>query len=77
VLQERYNRRIRLYHDDLDERIDLDRLLSTQPLGTHLYVCGPAGMINWVRDRAASLGWPSEAVHFEHFAAPQPGLPFE
>ncbi|TGP47128.1 oxidoreductase, partial [bacterium M00.F.Ca.ET.229.01.1.1] len=62
ILQQRYDRRVKLYHDDRDERIDLDRLLSTQPLGTHLYVCGPAGMINWVRDRAAALGWPSETV---------------
>ncbi|TIT88880.1 MAG: oxidoreductase, partial [Mesorhizobium sp.] len=77
ILQQRYDRRVKLYHDDRDERIDLDRLLSTQPLGTHLYVCGPAGMINWVRDRAAALGWPSETVHFEHFAAPQPGAPFD
>ncbi|TIP96328.1 MAG: oxidoreductase, partial [Mesorhizobium sp.] len=50
VLRERYDRRVRLYHDDRDERIELDRLLSSQPLGTHLYVCGPSGMIGWVRD---------------------------
>ena len=70
VLKARYDRRVRLYHDDRDERIELDRLLSSQPLGTHLYVCGPAGMIDWVRGRAAALGWPPETVHFEHFAAP-------
>ncbi len=34
-------------------------------------------MIDCVRGRAAALGWPSENVHYEHFAAPQPGLPFE
>lgn len=73
----RYGKRVRFYRNDRDERIDLDRLLSTQPLGTHLYVCGPAGMIEWVRDRAAALGWPAETVHYEHFSAPQPGLPFE
>ena len=57
--------------------IALDRLLAAQPLGTHLYVCGPSGMIAWARDRAAALGWPAETVHFEHFAAPQPGAPFD
>ena len=36
VLQERYGRRIHLYHDDRGEKIALDRLLSSQPLGTHL-----------------------------------------
>ena len=77
MLRERYGNRVRLYHDDREERIELDRLLSSQPLGTHLYVCGPAGMINWVRDRAAALGWPPETVPFEHFAAPHPGAPFD
>lgn len=77
LLRERYGRRVHLYHDDRDERIPLDRLLSAQPLGTHLYICGPKGMIEWARSRAAAAGWPSETVHFEHFAAPQPGAPFD
>ena len=34
-------------------------------------------MIKWVRATAAEAGWPSETVHFEHFAAPQPGKPFD
>lgn len=76
-LRERYGHRVHLYHDDRDERIPLDRLLAAQPLGTHLYICGPKGMIDWARTRAAAAGWPPETVHFEHFAAPQPGAPFE
>ena len=76
-LAERYGKRVRFYRREHDERIDLDRLLSTQPLGTHLYVCGPAGMISWVRETAAAHGWPDETVHFEHFAAPQRGVPFD
>lgn len=77
VLKERHGGRIHLYYDDRNERIQLERLLASQPLGTHLYVCGPAGMIRWVRDTAAAHGWPEETVHFEHFAAPQPGAPFD
>jgi len=77
VLQERYGRRIHLYHDDRGEKIALERLLSSQPLGTHLYICGPAPMIDWVRKGAAALGWPHENVHYEHFSAPRPGLPFD
>lgn len=77
VLQARYGRRIHLYHDDRDERLPLEKLLSSQPLGTHLYICGPAGMIDWVRRTASEAGWPSETVHYEHFAAPQPGKPFD
>jgi ferredoxin-NADP reductase len=77
VLQARYGRRVNLYRDDRGELLPLDRLLEGQPLGTHLYVCGPAPMIDWVRSRAAEAGWPPETVHFEHFSAPQPGKPFD
>jgi len=66
-----------VYYDDQSQAIDLDNLLSGQPLGTHVYVCGPKGMIDWVRGKAADMGWPREAVHYEEFLAPQPGKPFE
>lgn len=68
---------VNVYYDDQDQAIDLENLLDGQPLGTHIYVCGPKGMINWVRGQAESLGWPREAVHYEEFLAPQPGKPFE
>lgn len=68
---------VHIHHDDRDERIALESLLSGQPLGTHVYVCGPKGMIDWVRGTAADLGWPEEAIHYEEFLAPQPGKPFE
>ncbi len=66
-----------IYYDDQDQAIDLVSLLDGQPLGTHVYVCGPKGMIDWVRKTAADEGWPREAVHYEEFLAPQPGKPFE
>ncbi len=68
---------VSIYHDDQAQAIDLVHLLDGQPLGTHLYVCGPKGMIDWVRAKAADLGWPREAVHYEEFLAPQSGKPFE
>ena len=68
---------VNVYYDDQDQAIDLENLLDGQPLGTHIYVCGPKGMINWVRGKAQELGWPREAVHYEEFLAPQPGKPFE
>lgn len=68
---------VNVYYDDQDQVIDLENLLDGQPLGTHIYVCGPKGMIEWVRGKAAELGWPREAVHYEEFLAPQPGKPFE
>ena len=68
---------VHVYYDDRKETIGLEKLLSGQPLGTHLYVCGPKGMINWVRATATDLGWPPEAVHYEEFLAPQSGKPFQ
>ncbi|MEO9338714.1 PDR/VanB family oxidoreductase [Mesorhizobium sp. SB112] len=76
-LRERYGNRLHIYHDKEGQRIDFKRLFALQPLGTHLYVCGPAGMITAVREIAAAAGWPHENIHFEHFAAPPPGKPFE
>jgi len=69
--------RVHIHHDDRGEAIDLVSLLDGQPLGTHLYVCGPKGMIAWVRGTAEKLGWPREAVHHEEFLAPASGKPFE
>ena len=72
-----YPNDVNVYYDDQKQAIDLENLLDGQPLGTHIYVCGPKGMIDWVRGKAAELGWPREAIHYEEFLAPQPGKPFE
>jgi ferredoxin-NADP reductase len=52
--------------------------LADQPLGTHLYVCGPGGLIDAVIDTARRLGWPDERLHVERFAAEEldPGEEF-
>ncbi len=72
----RHGDRIHLYCDDQGQQIDLAALLQGQPLGTHLYVCGPKGMIAWVRTTAQTLGWPATCVHSEEFLAPPVGAPF-
>lgn len=54
---------------------DFTALLAAQPLGTHLYTCGPAGMMNAVEAAAAALGWPDSHVHREDFGA-SGGEPF-
>jgi ferredoxin-NADP reductase len=57
-------------------RIDVKRVLSAQPPGAHVYVCGPQSLIDAVRDAARTLGWAARRVHAEAFAAPAPGTPF-
>jgi ferredoxin-NADP reductase len=69
--------RLKLYHDIDKNFIDIEGLLSRQPLGTHVYVCGPAGMITRVLDTARALGWPESHVHYEKFAAPPTGEAFD
>lgn len=57
----------------------VESALSSSPIGTHLYACGPAPMLDGVLGRAAELGWPEERLHTERFsaAALDPGEPFE
>jgi vanillate O-demethylase ferredoxin subunit len=62
----------RLYFDTAPatERIDLARVLAAPDDGKHVYVCGPAGFIDFVLDVTRQLGWRSENVHREYFGAP-------
>jgi ferredoxin len=67
---------VHTYFDDEGQAIDLGRILGMQQIGTHLYVCGPKGMIGWVLTSAEAMGWPKQALHHEEFLAPGTGLPF-
>lgn len=57
---------------------ELFSALADQPMGTHLYICGPRSFIEFVTAGAAELGWPASRVHVEHFGADalDPGEPF-
>lgn len=76
-LQERAPGRVRMYYQSAGEMVDFDALLSKQPLGTHLYVCGPAPMIQAAIDTARACGWPDSHVHWEKFSAPPVGEAFD
>jgi dimethylamine monooxygenase subunit B len=76
-LQEQYGaHRVKVYCDEEKIFIPADAILAKQPLGTHLYVCGPSGMIDGVLGKAKSLGWPDQNLHSERFLAPPAGKPF-
>lgn len=60
-----------VYHHDggnLDKALDIEALLREYQQGTHLYYCGPAGMMSAVQK--ASAHWPEGSVHHEYFAGP-------
>ncbi len=50
-------------------------ILAGQPLGTHLYCCGPTALMEAVKQSAALLGWPGNRVHLESFGSAG-GAPF-
>lgn len=76
-LQETYPDKASIYRSGLGERLPVPELLAGQPLGTHLYVCGPEGMIDDVLSFARNAGWPETNLHWEKFLAPPTGTPFD
>ena len=63
---------LKVYCDDEAERcLDLSGLIENAPLEAHIYVCGPRGMIEAVRERAHDRGFPKDRVHFELFDQPE------
>ncbi|HET8744010.1 MAG TPA: PDR/VanB family oxidoreductase [Ramlibacter sp.] len=69
-----YAGRVRFHFDDGEaaQKLDLDALLGEPDPGTHIYVCGPTGFIEWVVKTAERFAWNKEQVHLEYFgAAPQ------
>lgn len=47
--------------------------MSGHRIGTHVYFCGPALMVNEFRDAAKMYGYPDNSIHFELFAATDEG----
>jgi ferredoxin-NADP reductase len=62
------------FHWDADgHRLDTAALLAAQPVGTHLYVCGPSDLNDAVIRAAEAAGWPASQVHTEHFGGASAG----
>lgn len=76
LLEARFGKRVHVYLQDKGELIPLERILSDQPLGSHMSVCGPKPMIDWALRTATLAGWPEESIHSEQFSAPPPGKSF-
>ena len=49
--------------------LDIAKVLSDANPEAHIYVCGPKPMIEAVKSKAESAGYPAERVHFELFDA--------
>lgn len=53
--------------DEQGNRLDLVRLMASAKVDSHIYMCGPLGMITQVRELAKNHGWDNSRVHFESF----------
>ncbi len=67
-LQARINDKLHMHYDDEASALDISGVLGAAPGQTHIYVCGPKGMIEAVQKQAVDCGYPKEQIHFELFA---------
>lgn len=70
-LAARWGDAFHLHCDDADSALELDVLIASVG-AAHLYVCGPRGLLDAVRAKAAEAGIAAERVHFELFEAAAP-----
>ncbi len=57
------------YISSESRRMDVAAILKSSPTESHIYVCGPAGLVDSVRETAAGLGLMPDQIHFESFGA--------
>jgi dimethylamine monooxygenase subunit B len=67
---------VKFYETGTAARPTMANVLARQPLGTHLYVCGPERMIEDVTASARAAGWPAGHLHSERFAGGSAGDAF-
>lgn len=62
--------KVSLYFDDVPDRnLNIEDVLASPNSDTHIYICGPVGFLEYVRESAKRLNWQDENVHFEYFSA--------
>lgn len=69
--------KVHVYPEDIAGRINFASILKGHPLGSHLYVCGPKGMLESALKTAEACGWPESHIHFERFTQRAIGQAFE
>ncbi len=60
-----------LHVDDgpADQRLDPEKAIGSPTGERHVYVCGPAGFIDFITAKARRRGWPESRIHSERFDA--------
>jgi len=57
------------HHDDTDGLFDLSGSLASLSPHTHVYCCGPTGMLEAFRTGAQAAGIAADHVHYEYFSS--------
>lgn len=57
------------YISSENRRMDIASILKSSPTESHIYVCGPPGLVDSVRETAAGLGLKPDQIHVERFGA--------
>ena len=58
------------FHFDDQTPLSLPALMQAQSPDTHVYICGPKGMIDAARTAATDAGLPDSQIHIELFSSP-------
>lgn len=66
-LQAHHGERFRQYVSTEGERLDFSHLLSAQPPGAHVYVCGPPRLIRSAVDAARRGDFPAHSIHWDAY----------
>ncbi|RUT76942.1 hypothetical protein EHM94_18100 [Marinobacter sp. NP-6] len=61
---------IHLDQDNGRSSLEPEKVLAEPRDNTQIYICGPGGFMNWLRESAENLGWNHENIRIESFAAP-------
>jgi vanillate monooxygenase ferredoxin subunit len=64
-----FNNQVSLYFDEgpSTSKLNIEEVLRSANDGTHIYVCGPKGFMDFVVNAAHHAGWPQERIHREVF----------
>lgn len=78
LLSSEYQNETHFYFSRTGRKMSHD-LMENQPIGTHVYFCGPEVMVKEYAEAAKSYGYPEKNIHFELFTPPDLGPlhPFE
>jgi ferredoxin-NADP reductase len=74
-LEEVCAKSLSIHYDSDESRLDIATALGDAAAGSHIYVCGPAGMIEAVKAAALAEGIPADRIHYELFKVEQPASP--